>query len=112
MPLRRWPGGALVVFLFGAVAVQAAAAAEWGTIHPATSTMEAVRARFGTASKTSAQKLEGHDAAQWIYEGAAAPPGFVRLTVDFGLVTTLGYRADLVRDFTLAPKPGGAAAPS
>lgn len=102
-PLRP---GALVVLLLVAVAVQAAAAAEWGTIQPGTSTMEAVRARFGTASKTSTQKQEGYDAAQWVYEGATAPPGFVRLTVEFGLLTPLGYRADLVRDFTLAPKPG------
>ena len=89
-----------------ATAADGAAAAEWGTIRPGTSTMEAVRARFGPASRTSTQKQEGYDAAQWFYEGAAAPPGFTRLTVEFGLVTLLGYRADVVRDFTLAPKPG------
>jgi hypothetical protein len=102
---RRRLAGALVLLL-AVVAVPAATASEWGTIQPGTSTMETVRARFGAASKTSTQKLEGHDAAQWIYEGAAAPPGFVRLAVDFGLLTSLGYRADIVRDFTLAPKPG------
>ena len=65
-----------------------------------------MRARFGPASKTSVQKLEGYDAAQWVYEGAAAPPGITRLTVEFGFLTLLGFRADLVRDFSLVPKPG------
>ncbi len=97
--------GALVLFLVALVAA-AAAAAEWGTIRPGVSTMEAVRARFGTASKTSTEKQEGYDAARWVYEGAAAPPGFTRLTVEFGLLTPLGFRVDLVRDFTLVPKPG------
>jgi hypothetical protein len=101
---RRLPAG--IVLLLALVAARAATAAEWGTLQPGTSTMEAVRARFGAASKTSTQKLEGYDAAQWIYEGTAAPPGLVRLTVDFGLLTPLGYRADTVRDFSLAPRPG------
>lgn len=84
----------------------AAGAADWGTITPGTSTMAAVRARFGTATKTATQKQEGYDAAEWSYEGAAAPVGFTRLTVEFGLLTALGFRADVVRDFTLTPKPG------
>jgi hypothetical protein len=99
-----------VIGLLGAAAIlavgPAAGAAEWGTIMPGTSTMEAVRTRFGPASKTSTQKQEGYDAAQWSYEGTAAPPGFTRLTVEFGLLTPAGFRADLVRDFTLTPKPG------
>jgi hypothetical protein len=99
-----------LIALLGAAGVLAvgfpASAAEWGTIMPGTSTMEAVRARFGPASKATTQKQEGYDAAEWSYEGAAAPSGFTRLTVEFGLLTPVGFRADIVRDFTLAPKPG------
>jgi hypothetical protein len=68
--------------------------------------MEGVRARFGAATRTSVQKQEGYDAAEWVYEGPAAPVGFTRLVVEFGLLTPVGYRADLVRDFMLSPKPG------
>jgi len=95
---------ALVLVL--ALAVSSVRAAEWGTLEPGVSTMDTVRARFGTASKTSVQKLEGYEVAQWVYEGAAAPPGLTRLTVDFGLVMAVGLRTDVVRDFSLAPKPG------
>jgi hypothetical protein len=94
---------ALVASLAGALG---AFAAEWSTIVPGVSTMEAVRARFGAATKTSMQKQEGYDAAEWLYEGAAAPVGFSKLVVEFGLLTPLGYRADVVRDFTLSPKRG------
>ena len=104
--LPRTIGLASLLLVVLATAVAHGTAAEWGTIRPGTSTMEAVRARFGAASKMSTQKQEGYDAALWVYEGAAAPPGFTRLTVEFGLVTPLGFRVDLVRDFTLVPKPG------
>jgi hypothetical protein len=105
MRARQWRRLWLALFVIVAP-VRPAAAAEWNAIRPGVSTMEAVRARFGPASKTSVQKLEGYDAAQWVYEGAAAPPGITRLTVEFGLLTLLGFRADLVRDFSLVPKPG------
>jgi hypothetical protein len=105
MRARQWRRLWLALFVIVAP-VRPAVAAEWNTIRPGVSTMEAVRARFGPASKTSVQKLEGYDAAQWVYEGAAAPPGITRLTVEFGLLTLLGFRADLVRDFSLVPKPG------
>jgi len=105
MPPRRLGVVALALIL-PLVTAWCAVAAEWGTIEPGTSTMENVRARFGPASKTSVQKQDGYDAAQWIYEGAAAPTGFTKFTVDFGLLTPLGFRADVVRDFSLAPKPG------
>jgi hypothetical protein len=105
MRARQWRRLWLALFVIVAP-VRPAVAAEWNTIRPGISTMEAVRARFGPASKRSVQKLEGYDAAQWVYEGAAAPPGITRLTVEFGLLTLLGFRADLVRDFSLVPKPG------
>jgi len=65
-----------------------------------------VRARFGAATKTSVQKQDGYDVAEWLYEGQAAPTGFTKLTVEFGLLTPRGYRNDVVRDFMLSPKPG------
>lgn len=83
-----------------------AGAADWGTIVPATSTMETVRARYGAATRTLAEKVEGYDTVQWVYEGAAAPPGVQRLTVEFGLLTPRGYRRDIVRAFRLEPKRG------
>lgn len=104
MPTRWFLLGPALLLL--ASMVSTAAAAEWGTIQPGTSTMETVRARFGAATKTTAQKQDGYNVAQWTFEGAGAPPGFVRLTVDFGLLTALGFRADTVRTFSLVPKPG------
>jgi len=101
----RRPVVVALVLVF-ALAASAVRAADWGTLVPGISTMETVRARFGTASKTSVQKQQGYEVAQWVYEGAAAPAGITRLTVDFGLVMAVGLRNDVVRDFTLAPKPG------
>ncbi len=84
----------------------AAAAAEWGEIAPGTTTMTAVRQRHGAPTRTGTQKVENRDTAVWIYEGAQAPVGARRMTVDFGLVTPAGYRADVVRDFRLELVPG------
>lgn len=81
-------------------------AAEWAAIDPGHSTAEDVRARFGSATRTEAQKLEGHDAAQWIYEGGQAPAGMRRLVVEFGLMVDGAYRKDVVRALRLEPKPG------
>ncbi len=107
---RRGPAPLAAVLLIALAASLAgpagAVAAEWSTIVPGVSTMEAVRARFGAATKTSVQKQDGYDVAEWLYEGPAAPVGFTKFTVDFGLLTPLGYRADVVRDFMLWPKPG------
>jgi hypothetical protein len=43
---------------------------------------------------------------QWLYEGDQAPRGMVRVTVDFGILTPQGYRADIVRQMILEPRPG------
>lgn len=83
-----------------------ARASDWGLIEPGKSTPESVRARYGAPTRSENQKVEGYDAVQWIYEGAQAPPGIVRLTVDFGLLTAAGYAKDVVRTFRLDPKPG------
>lgn len=81
-------------------------AEEWGAIVPGKSTPASVRAQYGPPTKIQAQKLEGYDTAQWVYEGAQAPAGLVRLTVDFGLLTAAGYQKDVVRAFRLDPKAG------
>ncbi|HXG17009.1 MAG TPA: hypothetical protein VNK50_12235 [Calidithermus sp.] len=97
---RRALTAALALLTAGPVA-----AADWGGIVPGTSTMQTVQARYGTPTRQSAQTVEGYETVRWIYEGAQAPAGFTRLTVDFGLLGPAGYRRDLVRTFTLEPKP-------
>ena len=96
----------LLALLLVIVGVAGAHAAEWGTLVPGSSTMDAVRARYGSPTKTEAQKVEGYDTATWIYEGTQAPPGLVRMAVDFGLLQAGGYRRELVRSFKLEPKRG------
>ena len=83
----------------------AVVAAEWGGISPGTSTIETVRERYGAPSRETRQKLEGYDTIQWVYEGARAPAGMKRMIVEFGLLAPSGYRPNLVRFFTLEPKP-------
>ena len=84
----------------------AATGAEWGTIVPASSTMESVRAQFGGPTRTEAEKVEGYDTTSWIYEGAQAPAGMTRMVVDFGLLQAGGFQRNLVRSFRLEPHPG------
>jgi hypothetical protein len=81
-----------------------AEAAEWGQISPGQTTQAAVRTRYGAPTKETAQKIEGYDAEQWVYEGARAPAGIAKMTVDFGFLTPSGYRKDVVRTFRLEPK--------
>ena len=81
-------------------------AAEWANIHPGDALQNDVRKQFGDPTKVSSQKLEGYDTTQWRYEGAQAPPGMIRVIVDFGLLTPKGYKADVVRSMFLEPRPG------
>lgn len=83
-----------------------AAALDWGGIVPAVTTMAQVRARYGAPSQTSTQTLQGVQAQRWVYAADLAPPGFSRMTVDFGLRGADGYHPDLVRALTLEPRPG------
>jgi hypothetical protein len=83
-----------------------AQAAEWGGIAPATTTMEQVRKRYGGPTRTVMQKSEGYDTAQWVYDGAQAPAGTTRMTVDFGLLSGQTYRPDVVRSFKIEPRRG------
>jgi hypothetical protein len=90
----------LAVFWLGAVA------AGWGTITPAESTAEGVRQEYGEPSSVTKKKVDGYDTTEWRYEGDRAPAGMFRMVVEFGLLTSKGYRADVVRTFRLEPKPG------
>ena len=98
--------GAAAGLLMVALAACPAGAAEWGLITPGTTTTEAVRARYGQPTKTTPKKIDAYDTLQWVYEGAQAPVGTYRMTVEFGLLTADGYKKDVVRDFRLDPKPG------
>jgi hypothetical protein len=96
-----------LAFVLGLVLIAgAASAAEWQTIRPGESTQEAVRVQFGQATKVTSQKIEGYDSPQWSYEGAQAPRGIAKMTIDFGLLTPQGYKADVVRVMQVQPTPG------
>jgi hypothetical protein len=98
----------LALLLTGAAITLTATAhaAEWGLIRPGVSGTEAVRARYGVPSRVDRQKIESYDTENWIYEGAQAPVGLERLTVEFGLVQDEKFRPQIVRAFRLEPKPG------
>ena len=82
-----------------------AVAADWGQIRPGVTTQSDMRLRYGAPTSETAQKVEGYDTLQWLYDGAKAPTGMNKMTVDFGLLTPAGYRKDVVRTFRLEPKP-------
>jgi hypothetical protein len=82
-----------------------AGAEEWGGIEPGVTSIEQVRARYGAPSKETRAKEQGYDTIQWVFEGARAPGGIERMTVDYGLLTPQGYRPTVVRAFRLEPKP-------
>jgi hypothetical protein len=97
----------VAAFLIGVLlAASLAHAAEWDTIRPGETTQAAVRAHLGEPTSFASQKVEGYDTTQWIYESAQAPRGVVKLTIEFGLLTPQGYKADIVRVVTLRPRPG------
>jgi len=82
-----------------------AAASEWGGIEPGVTTVEQVRERYGPPSKETRAKVEGYDTLQWLYEGASAPAGMSKMTVDFGLLMQSVYKPSIVRLLTIEPKP-------
>jgi hypothetical protein len=86
--------------------VSPAAAAEWGGIVPGSTTMDALRARYGGPTRTAIEKTEGYDTASWTYEGSQAPTGMKRMVIDFGLVSAGQFRRDVVRAFRLEPNAG------
>jgi hypothetical protein len=99
---RLWVASLLLTLAWAPVA----RAAEWGTIVPAVSTMETVRAQFGGPTRSESVKVEQYDTQRWTYEGAQAPTGMQRMVVDFGLLQAGGFRRELVRTFRLEPRPG------
>jgi len=98
--------GVLLALGLLALGASGARAADWGGVIPGESTMESVRARYGPPTRTATQKIDRYDTAQWVYEGAKAPTGMFRMTVDYGLLLSPGFRADVVRSFKLEPHPG------
>jgi hypothetical protein len=102
--LRRALAAGLAAALLLA-APSAAPAEEWGGIVPGTTVIDQVRARYGAPSRESRAKVEGYDTMQWVYEGARAPEGIVRMVVDYGLLTPEGYKPTVVRLLRLEPKP-------
>jgi hypothetical protein len=97
------PSGAALILLL--LLAAPAGAADWGQIIPGETTQAAVRGRYSAPTKETTQKIEGYDAEQWVYEGARAPAGIAKMTVDFGFLAPSGYRKDVVRTFRLEPKP-------
>jgi hypothetical protein len=97
---------AALVLVLLAWPVAGAAAADWGGITPGTTTMDAVRARYGAPTKTASQKVKDREAPIWIYEGQQAPRGMARMTVEFGATTPAGVRPDVVGLLRLEPHRG------
>ena len=95
----------LVLLLALALIAVPAAASEWGGIEPGITSLDQVRERYGQPSKETRPKVDGYDTQQWVYEGAQAPAGIVRMTVDFGLLVDGSYKPNLARLLTLEPKP-------
>jgi hypothetical protein len=95
----------LVATLCCVLAFATSASAEgWGGIEPGVTTIEQVRARYGTPSKETHAKVEGYDTTEWVYEDTRAPGGIQKMTVGFGLLTPQGYKPPLVRVLRLEPK--------
>ena len=96
----------LIVVMVALALPIAALASEWGSIIPGTSTMEEVRGQHGGPTKTETQKTDNYDTTSWLYEGAQAPTGLLRMVVEFGILQASGYRRNVVRSFRIEPKPG------
>ena len=103
---RALASGLLALGVLVAALASAARASEWGLITPGQTTSEAVRGRYGNATRVDRQKVDGFDTQSWVYEAAQAPTGVERMTVEFGLKDASGYRPDVVRDFKIEPRPG------
>jgi len=91
--------------LMGVGLAATAQATDWGGIMPGVTTVEQVRERYGTPSKETKAKVENYDTATLTYEGAKAPTGMNRLTVEVGLLAKDGFKPNVVRVFRLEPRP-------
>src|SRR5262245_37104735 len=79
-------------------------AEEWGGIEPGVSILDDVRSRYGAPTKETHAKAECYDTVQWVYDGAQAPGGIQRMTIEYGLLTPQGYKPTVVRVIRLEPK--------
>jgi len=80
-----------------------APASEWGNIQPGVTTLQQVQDTYGKPTKETKAKVDGYDTVQWVYERSQAPQGIVRMTVDFGLLASDGYKPTVVRLLKLEP---------
>ena len=81
-------------------------AAEWGGIIAGVTVMDAVRAQYGSPTRSDTQKTDGYDTSTWTYEGAQAPKGTKRVVIEFGLMAGGQFRREVVRTFRLEPTLG------
>jgi hypothetical protein len=96
----------IVTALVLALAVPAAAsAASWGGIIPGETTLEQVRERYGAPSSEKKQKVDNYDTTSWTYEGDKVTSGITRMIVDFGILRPDGFKPNLVRVFSIEPRP-------
>ncbi len=95
----------VVLAAWPALAPRLAPAADWGGIEPGVTSAEQVRERYGAPTRETKRKVEGYDTFEWLYEGRQAPVGFIRMTVEFGLLAPSGYHPSVVRVLRLDPKP-------
>jgi hypothetical protein len=96
----------IVTALALALAVPAAvSAASWGGIIPGETTLEQVRERYGAPSSEKKQKVDNYDTTSWTYEGDKVTSGITRMIVDFGILKPDGFKPNLVRVFSIEPRP-------
>lgn len=104
----RWGSDVRLSIALGVLLLAAApaVAADWDLLVPAKTAQPQVRERFGAPTRTEVVKIEGFDTDRWTYEGAQAPPGVIRMVVEFGLKDERGYRREVLRAFRLEPRTG------
>jgi hypothetical protein len=95
----------LIVAVLGLALAAPAFAASWGGITPGETTLEQVRERYGAPTKETRPKVDNYDTTRWVYEGDKVPSGLNRMVVDFGILRPDGFKPNLVRVFTIEPRP-------
>lgn len=102
--MRRLRRSLLVALLLLALGPAVLWAADWGGVTPGTSVQEDIRRLFGPPTQERSAKEEGYETREWIYEGAEAPAGLIKVRVEFGLLEPDGFKPNTVRAFVLYPK--------
>ena len=97
--------GLILLGVAAALTPPAALAADWGGIVPAVTSADQVRERYGPPTKEVERKVDNYDTFEWTYEGPQTPPGFTRMTIEFGILLPGGYSATTVRVLRLDPRP-------